>query len=207
VTCNTQPCKPCKVKCVLDYLPQGDESSPRGRWGNCTPALPEVLTISLLDEQQTNDKTFFSDYLETSRSDVITAFLDAYKESTHTQRSNTINTFILTAKNMRHMSSNALEYKSLVKEGTKCISRLIVSYTHGAQHIFDKVQMRRAEIQRPPHPNASRKEGLCNSGNGKIRREPDRTGGRKRKPHEYENNANCGRPSQLTHRQQRHTCS
>jgi hypothetical protein len=44
VTCYTQPCKACEVKCVLDYLPQGDESSPRGRWGICAPALPEVLT-------------------------------------------------------------------------------------------------------------------------------------------------------------------
>jgi hypothetical protein len=46
------------------------------------------------------------------------------------------------------MGSNALEYKSLVKEGTKYISRLVVSYTHGAQQIFNKVQQRRAEIQR-----------------------------------------------------------
>jgi hypothetical protein len=45
VTCYTHPFKPCKVKYVLDYLPQGDESSPRGRWGICAPALPEVLTI------------------------------------------------------------------------------------------------------------------------------------------------------------------
>jgi hypothetical protein len=44
VTCCTHPCKPCKVKYVLDYPPQGDESSPRGRWGICAPALPEVLT-------------------------------------------------------------------------------------------------------------------------------------------------------------------
>jgi hypothetical protein len=48
VTCHTQPCKPCKVKYVLDYLPQGDESSPRGGWGICAPALPEVLTGSSL---------------------------------------------------------------------------------------------------------------------------------------------------------------
>jgi hypothetical protein len=45
VTCYTQPCKLYKVKYVLDYLPQGDESSPRGRWGICAPALPEVLTL------------------------------------------------------------------------------------------------------------------------------------------------------------------
>jgi hypothetical protein len=44
VTCYTQPCKPCKVKYVLDYLPQGGESSPRGIWGICAPALPDVLT-------------------------------------------------------------------------------------------------------------------------------------------------------------------
>jgi hypothetical protein len=43
VTCYTQPCKPCKVTYILRYLPQGDESSPRGRWGICAPALPEVL--------------------------------------------------------------------------------------------------------------------------------------------------------------------
>jgi hypothetical protein len=45
VTCYTQPCKSCKVKYVLDYLPQGGESSPRGSWGICAPALPEVLTL------------------------------------------------------------------------------------------------------------------------------------------------------------------
>jgi hypothetical protein len=44
VTCYTQPCKLCKVKYILDYLPQGGESPPRGRWGICAPALPEVLT-------------------------------------------------------------------------------------------------------------------------------------------------------------------
>jgi hypothetical protein len=45
VTCNTQSCKPCKVTCILQYLPQGGESSPRGRWGICGPALLEVLTV------------------------------------------------------------------------------------------------------------------------------------------------------------------
>jgi hypothetical protein len=45
VTCYTQPCKPCKLTYILHYLPQGDESSPRGRWGICAPALPEVLTL------------------------------------------------------------------------------------------------------------------------------------------------------------------
>jgi hypothetical protein len=44
VTCYTQSCKPCKITCILHYLPQGDESSPRGRWGICAPALTEVLT-------------------------------------------------------------------------------------------------------------------------------------------------------------------
>jgi hypothetical protein len=28
----------------MHYLPLGDESSPRGRWGICARALPEVLT-------------------------------------------------------------------------------------------------------------------------------------------------------------------
>jgi hypothetical protein len=45
VTCYTQPCKPCKLTYILHYLSQGDESSPRGRWGICAPALPEVLTV------------------------------------------------------------------------------------------------------------------------------------------------------------------
>jgi hypothetical protein len=30
----------------MHYLPQGDASSPRGRWGICAPALPDVLTFS-----------------------------------------------------------------------------------------------------------------------------------------------------------------
>jgi hypothetical protein len=45
VTCYTQPCKPCRVVHIMHYLPRGDESSPRGRWGICAPALPEVLTL------------------------------------------------------------------------------------------------------------------------------------------------------------------
>jgi hypothetical protein len=45
VTCYTQPRKPCKCTYILDYLPQGDESSPRGGWGIGASALPEVLTF------------------------------------------------------------------------------------------------------------------------------------------------------------------
>jgi hypothetical protein len=44
VTCYNQPCKLCEVTYILHYLPQGDESSPRGSWGIYAPALPEVLT-------------------------------------------------------------------------------------------------------------------------------------------------------------------
>jgi hypothetical protein len=55
VTCYTQPCKLCKVTCILHYLPQGDESSPRGGWGICAPALPEVLTEIPADRQQLKD--------------------------------------------------------------------------------------------------------------------------------------------------------
>jgi hypothetical protein len=54
VTCYTQPCKPYKVLCLLHYLPLGDESSPRGGWGICAPALPEVLTRGI----QSNDESF-----------------------------------------------------------------------------------------------------------------------------------------------------
>jgi hypothetical protein len=43
VTCYTQPCKQYKVTCLLHYPPLGDESSPRGGWGICALALPEVL--------------------------------------------------------------------------------------------------------------------------------------------------------------------
>jgi hypothetical protein len=124
--------------------------------------------ISLLDEQQIHNKTFFSDYLATPHSDVITVFLDTYKESTHTQRTSTINTFVPTAENMRHMSSNALEYKSLVKEGSKYISRLVLSYTHGAQTIFDKVQKRRDEIQRLPSQMQAEKRASATAATGKA---------------------------------------
>jgi hypothetical protein len=48
VTCYTQPCKPCKVTYILHCLPQGGESSPRGSWGICARALPEVLTYSYI---------------------------------------------------------------------------------------------------------------------------------------------------------------
>jgi hypothetical protein len=50
VTFHTQPCRPCEVTYILNYLPQGEESSPRGGWGICAPALPEVLTQKKLDE-------------------------------------------------------------------------------------------------------------------------------------------------------------
>jgi hypothetical protein len=33
----------------MHYLPRGDESSPRGGWGICVPALPEVLTVIKLE--------------------------------------------------------------------------------------------------------------------------------------------------------------
>jgi hypothetical protein len=56
VTCYTQPCKPCEVTYILHYLPQGDESSPRGRWGICAPASPEVLTeIQGVDTEEDDD--------------------------------------------------------------------------------------------------------------------------------------------------------
>jgi hypothetical protein len=45
VTCYTQPGKPFMVVHIMHYLPRGDESSPRGRWCICAPALPEVLTL------------------------------------------------------------------------------------------------------------------------------------------------------------------
>jgi flagellar motor component MotA len=99
---------------------------------------------------------------------VITAFLDTYKESTHSQRTSTINNFVPMAENMRHMSSNALEYKSLVKESTKYISRLVVSYTHGAQQIFDKVQKRRAEIQRLRSQMQAEKKATATAATGKA---------------------------------------
>jgi hypothetical protein len=41
VTCYTQPCNAYKVNALS---PEGDESSPRGRWSICAPALPGVLT-------------------------------------------------------------------------------------------------------------------------------------------------------------------
>jgi hypothetical protein len=44
VTCHTQPCRPCEITYTLHYIPQGDDSSPRGSWGICAPSLPEVLT-------------------------------------------------------------------------------------------------------------------------------------------------------------------
>jgi hypothetical protein len=51
VTCYTQPCKPCDITYTLHYLPQGDESYPKGGWGICAPALPEVLTTKTKAEK------------------------------------------------------------------------------------------------------------------------------------------------------------
>jgi hypothetical protein len=99
---------------------------------------------------------------------VITAFLDTYKKSTHSQRTSTINTFVPTAETMRHISSNALEYKSLVKEGTKYISHLVVSYTHDAQKKIDKFQKRRAEIQRLRSQRQAEKKATATAATGKA---------------------------------------
>jgi hypothetical protein len=132
------------AKYIVRSLCTGNTKMRRDIWHVPIERRTLACIVSLLDEQQNNNKTFFSDYLETSHSDVITAFLETYKESTHNQRTSAINTFVPTAENMRHMGLNALEYKSLVKKGTKYISRLVVSYTHGAQQIFNKVQQRRA---------------------------------------------------------------
>jgi hypothetical protein len=38
--------RPCAGTHILHYLPQGGELSPRGSWGICALALPEVLTHS-----------------------------------------------------------------------------------------------------------------------------------------------------------------
>jgi hypothetical protein len=50
----------------MHYLPRGDESSPRGGWVICAPALPEVLTyyvcmvlhsiFIIMMQQSTNDR-------------------------------------------------------------------------------------------------------------------------------------------------------
>jgi hypothetical protein len=69
---------------------------------------------------------------------------------------------------MRHMGLNALEYKSLVKEGTKYSSRLVVSYTQGAQQIFNKVQQRRAEIQRLRSQMQAEKKATATAATGKA---------------------------------------
>jgi hypothetical protein len=57
----------------MHYLPLGDESSPRGRWGICAPALPEVLThpamqnleflsdLSVVRRRGCNSRAFFYD--------------------------------------------------------------------------------------------------------------------------------------------------
>jgi hypothetical protein len=39
--------------------PEGDESSPRGRWSICAPALPEVLT-SGIEENYKRASLYFS---------------------------------------------------------------------------------------------------------------------------------------------------
>jgi hypothetical protein len=41
----------------MHYLPRGDASSPRGRWGICAPALPEVLTATIDAGQIYTDQT------------------------------------------------------------------------------------------------------------------------------------------------------
>jgi hypothetical protein len=56
VTCHTHPCRPCEVTYILHYLPQGDESSPRGSWGICAPTLPEVLTGGAVVGAETEGK-------------------------------------------------------------------------------------------------------------------------------------------------------
>jgi hypothetical protein len=58
VTCYTQSYKTCKVKYILDYLPQGDASSTRGRWGVYAPALHDVLTFNRSSDSECTAPTF-----------------------------------------------------------------------------------------------------------------------------------------------------
>jgi hypothetical protein len=51
VTCYTQPCKPCKVTCILHYLPLGDESSPRGEMGYFCAGLTWGINIIIVSWQ------------------------------------------------------------------------------------------------------------------------------------------------------------
>jgi hypothetical protein len=84
--------------------------------------------------------------LNTPQDVVAEKFLADYKEISPLLRQNNTTPFVATLANMRSMGNNALEYKTLVQEGTKYISRLIIAYTQGIQIQFDKVQNRRAEI-------------------------------------------------------------
>jgi hypothetical protein len=79
---------------------------------------------------------------------VAEAFLVDYKETPPFQRLGNTTPFISTVTNVRFMGRNDLEYKTLFQEGTTYISRLVVAYTQGIQIQFDKVQNRRAYINR-----------------------------------------------------------
>jgi hypothetical protein len=104
--------------------------------------------VALLDQEHKTNQKFFDEYLSTSRDVVAEAFLAEYKETPPLLQLNNTTPFVATPANMRFMGNNALENKTLVQEGTKHISRLIIAYTQGIQIQFNKVQNRRAEINR-----------------------------------------------------------
>jgi hypothetical protein len=124
--------------------------------------------IALLDQEQKTNTKLFDDYLGTSRDVVAEAFLAEYKETPPFQRVGNTTPFIATLTNMRFMGSNALEYKTLVQEGTTYISRLIIAYTQGIQIQFDKVQKRRAEINRLQSQMLAEKKSSVTEATGKA---------------------------------------
>jgi hypothetical protein len=77
-----------------------------------------ACTIALLDQEHNTNTKFFDDYLGTSRDMVAEAFLAEYKDTPPFLQLGNTTPFVATLTNMRFMGNSALEYKTLVQEGT-----------------------------------------------------------------------------------------
>jgi hypothetical protein len=133
---------------MVKSLCEGNLIIRRDHWNVPVERQTLACTIALLDQKHKTNPKFFVEYLNTPQDVVAEKFLAEYKETPPLLRQNNTTPFVDTLANMRSMGNNALEYKTLVQEGTKYISRLIIAYTQGIQIQFDKVQNRRAEINR-----------------------------------------------------------
>jgi hypothetical protein len=153
---------------VVKSLCEGNSMIRRDHWNVPVERRTMACIIALLDQEHKTNPRFFDEYLNTPRDAVVEKFLAKYKETPPLLRQNNTTPFVATLANMRSMGNNAQEYKTLVQEGTKYISRLIIAYTQGIQIQFHKVQNRRAEINRLRSQMLAEKKASVTEATGKA---------------------------------------